>query len=293
MRNLDFSDTLANWRPLTRPRAADLRDTRQQLHWAAQLVSALGTTLCEPKADDSHTNLEWLEDELGLAGRVIPGPEPLRALLRFPDVSLVLLREGDEGREHLAELTLAGKGVDEALAWLSARVGELLGRAIELARPDHAMPEHRVDPRGEAAVFGAYVDHALVELTRWYQNGDRALRELAAQEPRAGEVRCWPHDFDIATRIVVERTAEGEVRRSLGVGMTPGDGSYADAYWYVTPWPYPKQPELAPLAGGGIWHREDWVGAVLTATALRQPQAERFVEFLRSALVACMDLVEA
>ena len=45
MSDIDFSDTIAHWEPLTRPRAKDLEDTRKQLHWAAQLASAVGTTL--------------------------------------------------------------------------------------------------------------------------------------------------------------------------------------------------------------------------------------------------------
>lgn len=73
--------------------------------------------------------------------------------------------------------------------------------------------------------------------------------------------------------------------------MTPGDRSYADAYWYVTPWPSPAAPTLPPLDGGGIWHRDDWVGAVLTSTALREPQAERFTAFMRSALAACEAMI--
>ena len=55
MQTLLFPDTIEHWQPLTRPRASELEDTRKQLHWAAQIVSALGTTLVEPRADDSHT----------------------------------------------------------------------------------------------------------------------------------------------------------------------------------------------------------------------------------------------
>ncbi|KIG18872.1 thiamine pyrophosphate enzyme-like TPP binding protein [Enhygromyxa salina] len=286
--SFDFPDTVANWQALTRPRSSDLEDTRLQLHWAAQLVSAIGNTLCAARSDDSHTNLEWSETRQGLLSKPSDTDPSVRALLRFPDVSIELL----SGQQTVATLPLEGRRFSEALDWLTAAVATAIGQPqLELARPRHALPAHRVDPNGAGEPFGGWQPHALRELTRWFSNGDRALRELRSHDARATEVRCWPHHFDIATLLVVEREhandPHSEVTRSLGVGMTPGDGSYADAYWYVTPWPYPAAPELPPLEGGGIWHKDGWVGAVLTSTALRNPQAERFIKFLRSALAAC------
>lgn len=296
MPTLDFSDTIAHWQPLTRPRASELEDTRKQLHWAAQIVSALGTTLAVPRSDDSHTNLEWSQAHRGLLSQAGVAKPELRALLRFPDVTIELLRGEGDSERTLLSLPLAGRRFAEVFAELEAGVGKALGRAgLSLQRPRHELPEHRVDPDGAGEPFGNFQPHALIELTRWFANGDRALREVAAQDGRATPVRCWPHHFDIATLLVIERAdpndPQSEVARSVGVGMTPGDGSYADAYWYVTPWPYPAAPTLPPLDGGGIWHRDGWVGAVLTSTALREPQAQRFAAFMRSALAACEAMV--
>jgi hypothetical protein len=297
--SFEFPDTVANWQPLTRPRASDLEDTRVQLHWAAQLVSSIGTTLCDARRDDSHTNLEWSAEYRGLLSRASDTSPPLRAVLRFPDVTVELLRDahdmGDGALETVTAIPLEGLRFAQALELLTAAVAKQLGRDdLKLAPPDYGssgLPAHRVDPGGAAEPFGGWKPHALTELTRWFANGDRSLRELRSHDARATEVRCWPHHFDIATLLVVEREdpadPHSEVTRSLGVGMTPGDGSYADAYWYVTPWPYPAAPELPPLAGGGIWHKDGWVGAVLTSTALRNPQAQTFIEFLRSGLAAC------
>ncbi|PRQ05622.1 hypothetical protein [Enhygromyxa salina] len=290
--SFDFPDTVANWQPLTRPRASELEDTRKQLHWAAQLVAAIGTTLCDPRGDYSHTNLEWSAAHEGLLSKPSDTSPSVQALLRFPDVTIELLCEG----QSVAAIPLEGRRFSEALDLLTAAVANQIDRpGLTLARPRHDLPAHRVDPEGEAAPFGGWQPHALVELTRWFTNGDRALRELRRHDARATEVRCWPHHFDIATLLVVEREhaddPDSEVTRSLGVGMTPGDGSYADAYWYVTPWPYPASPELPPLEGGGIWHKDGWIGAVLTSTALRNPQAERYIQFLRSALAACEGLL--
>ena len=77
--------------------------------------------------------------------------------------------------------------------------------------------------------------------------------------------------------------------RSIGVGMSPGDGAYDEPYWYVTPYPIPDGVSLAPLGGGGHWHTEGWTGAVLNASSLESDgaqQARQLAEFLQSAFDA-------
>ena len=80
-------------------------------------------------------------------------------------------------------------------------------------------------------------------------------------------MRCWPHHFDLATLVSVPGGAPGDAR-TIGVGLSPGDGSYAEPYFYVTPWPSPDSPALPELPAGADWHRTGWFGAVLTATAI-------------------------
>jgi hypothetical protein len=293
---IEFPDTIAHWHKLTRPRARELEDTRKQLHWAAQLVSAVGATLLPARSDHSHTNLEWSDAHHGLLSQASSSQPSLRALLSFPRVTIELIcSHGSSGEKTVLTLPLANRTFADALAELEHGVAKQLGHDVKLVRPAHELPKHRVDPDGDAAVFGGWEKHAVAELVSWFANGDRALRELRRQDPRATEIRCWPHHFDIATLLVLEREhpedPNSEVTRSLGVGMTPGDGSYADAYWYVTPWPYPASPRLPALSGGGIWHQDGWIGAVLTSTALREPQAETFAKFMGSALAACESLV--
>ena len=295
---LDFTKTIANWRNLVRPRASELAETRAQLHWAAQLVAALGATLTPARDDLSHTSLVWSHSEDGLFSHASATEPSVRALLHFPEPRIDLFREQGGGTDkRVASIALEGLSFAEAQAALEASVAEQIGRMVRLERPRHELPEHPLDPAGEGAAFGGWSQLALDELTRWYANGALALAELRSHDARAGEVLCWPHHFDIATLIAVERERPDEptspVVRSVGVGMTPGDGSYADAYWYVNCWPLPSpETKLPALAGGGIWHREGWVGGVLTATALRDPQAEKFAAFMGSAIAACERLIE-
>lgn len=56
-------------------------------------------------------------------------------------------------------------------------------------------------------------------------------------------------------------------------------------------------PELPPLAAGGIWHTAGWLGAVLPAPPFMDPlpapvQAATVEAFIASATTACRRLLE-
>ena len=53
--------------------AKSLLDARLQLHWAAQIVSAMAEALLPKQGDDGHSNMEWLPQVRMLAGNPLPG----------------------------------------------------------------------------------------------------------------------------------------------------------------------------------------------------------------------------
>lgn len=285
-------ESLTGWL-LTGGRApTDLVDARLQLHWAAQLASAVGATLLPAAADDSHTNLEWLSAPAVLAGRLTAEPPRCRAALRPADLRLFILDEGDA---PIAEHALHGMTLSQGMVWLEQELAAVARRPLArpLRRHQLDLPQHAA---GRGAAFSTTDAAAFSELGRWYANADGILRQLAQRTRNASPVRCWPHHFDIATLITLEANAAGEAERTIGVGMSPGDASYTEPYWYVTPWPCPDAPRLAPLDGDGEWHRTGWLGAVLTGSKVaRQDSAEaqaRLVNaFISSAVDACRALL--
>jgi hypothetical protein len=221
-----------------------------------------------------------------LVGQPVARAAGVCLALRVRDLVLVAI---DAREDHTAaELPLAGRTLDDAMAWASARLG------APLARPTYAMPEH---PCGHGAPFRPEPAAAFDELARWYDVAARALEGVAAREKGASEVRCWPHHFDLATLITVVASPAPEHARTVGVGLSPGDGAYAEPYFYVTPWPYPKDREAVPaLDSAGRWQRDGWFGAVLTgsdlvAAADGERQGARLEAFLASALRACRAIV--
>src|SRR4029079_7803840 len=103
-----------------------------------------------------------------------------------------------------------------------------------------------------------------------------------ASDSQASDVRCWPHHFDIATLIT---PAEG---KSVGVGLEPGDNYYDEPYFYVNMLPAPDAKALPDsLEGDGVWHTQEWIGAVLPVSRITsdsQSQESQVQRFLRSAI---------
>jgi hypothetical protein len=273
------------WRPLGQVPAAELIEARLQLHWAIQAPAAAAATLVTAAADDSHLALAWDEGHGALL--TMPLPDGRRAGLILATAELVLLQASGQVDQRLS---LHGQTLDQALAWLAAEVGD--GRRLE--RPAHEMPEHPVGA-GEPFSLGD-LEKATVEMAGWYADAAQALEHLVAGRDQASAVRCWPHHFDIATLEVLDAGAGPEEARSVGLGMTPGDGGFPEPYFYVLPWPRPEQDGLPALAGGGEWHTGDWLGAVLHAAAIRRDtdpgeQARRVGDFLSSAHAAAQKLL--
>lgn len=253
------------WKTLGAVPPDRLSEARLELHWAAQLLSAPGVTLLPTEKDFSHTNLQW-DFALGvLSGRPV-GADSLRGGLVFEGLELAVL----DGERERSSMRLAGHTLQEGLSWL----GRGLSReGTHLVLPKHDMPSHSVS---EGGVFSDADAPARAELGAWFANAFRLIRDAVADEASASPVRCWPHHFDVASLITLDEGADAEEARSIGVGFSPGDGSYDQPYFYVTPWPYPKTANLPSLAEGAEWHRSGWTGAVLTAERLLSaPPVER------------------
>jgi hypothetical protein len=256
------------------------------------LVSAVGTTLLPAAADDSHTNLEWLREPGLLVGHLTPDTPRCRAALRPANLRLYVLNRDDA---PIAEHALHGTTISQGMLWLEEQIAVFRKRPLRepLRRSKLELPDHAV---GRGAGFSAADTAAFSELSRWYANGDSVLRGLVERTRNASPVRCWPHHFDIATLVTVEDGCDSENARTIGIGMSPGDASYSEPYWYVTPWPYPDELHLSALDGDGEWHRTGWLGAVLTGSKIvARPSAEaqaRLVDaFLGSAVGACRSLL--
>lgn len=236
---------MSAWDELGSVAPRDLSETRAQLHWASQLVAAVGSSLVAAKPDDSHTALTYDIERSLLVSAATETSPARRVALSIRDFRLVLL---DEELRELEGWTVDGKTLQQGLDWLGGRLSD-----SPLSLPNYAMPHHAIQ---DGAVFRRERPEAFSELGLWFKNAARVLRGLDI-----GDDRCWPHHFDLAALM----TLGGD--KTIGVGLSPGDASYDEPYWYVSPWPYPAISELPELPLGN-WHREGFVAAILTGTEI-------------------------
>jgi hypothetical protein len=243
-------------------------ETRLVLHYAAQLVAAVGQSLAPKQPDDSQQSLSLAETVwLGVpvaGGRRRAGLEPSR-------LELCLC---DEAGVPQSNFPLAGRTMDDGLRFLAGELGHPL-----------ALPTHPAD----------FPHHAIADGAPFPIDGDAAARAQVAAlfagtqavlEPlREGQpLRLWPHHFDFGCSLQF-----GPL--SLGLGVSPGDGAAGPPYWYATFWPAPAR--FPPLSGGGTWRHEGWAGAELPLSRLAPgPDVQRaqLDDFFRSAVAAARAL---
>lgn len=266
--------------PLGATGPGELVDARLQCHHAAQVIVSLGISLLPCRDDDSHTNLGW-DSELGaFTTHPLPGTRPFRGGLAIAELELLLLNAGEPVR-----FPLDGKTVADARQWLLGEVSRAGGDATRMTSAMHyTIPEH---PVARGVSFRRSPANAFAELAGYYMMADRVIRSVAAKTPGAGEVRCWPHHFDLGTLITLPDN--GAMSRTIGVGLSPGDEWYAEPYFYVSPNPYPSPDRLGTLPFGQ-WHTQSWTGAVLTASNMlsRSDDPQRCASaFVAAAVEAC------
>ena len=277
------SSTIRAWQPVRPEESTHLSDSRLQLHHAVQFGTAAGISFLEHQPDDSHTSLEWVPALAGLFSAVIPAQTVFRVGVRPADLTLLVVTEKDQS---IAQYRLHGRTITEATEWVRAQIAPLgVDAARYTLKRNYEIPSHPV-AMGDS--FDASDKSCFEQLSKWFGNGASILGSLARSIHDASEVRCWPHYFNIATLIQVAP------RRTIGVGLKPGDHYYDEPYFYInmSPQPSAAQARSRPLWGRGTWHTREWVGAVLPGSKLEgaSAQEQQVREFVDSAVSACRAL---
>jgi hypothetical protein len=252
---------------------------RAESHRAAQWPSKAARANLAAVPDDSHSSLGWDHDLRGLRCHPlqIPGGQ-VSVGLDLEACRLEVTRDG----APIATIDLAGL-TDDA-------VGRRLDSILEGLSLKPASPIELPYELGHSGRYSPTPDsEALAELAAWYAVSATLLDEIPARFPDllpgASPVRCWPHHFDIATLVSLE-PGDPEVARSIGVGMSPGDETLGEPYFYINPWPCIDAADLPSLARGGHWVTTDTVGAMATATEILalDDRREDLTAFLESAI---------
>lgn len=268
-----------------------LTNARLQLHYAVQLIAATGAALGTPLPDGSHTSFTWEPNHAVFLGSLIQTVQPFSVAIAPHDLTLSLL---DQNQTEIARFPLHQQTLASALDWLKQAIAQRGADPSAIAFLDYPPDDFPDHPLAHGATFDPSLAIACRQLADYYANTYPLLSAIVATYTGADDLHIWPHHFDMATLITLPGT-QNKNPLTIGVGLSPGDTSYNEPYWYVSPYPYPDTDHLPRLANG-FWHTQHWVGAVLTAsqvmTQLSLEQQQLQVKtFLDAALQAAIALL--
>ncbi len=270
------------WQALQDIDLKNLKQARLQLHQASQILAATGISFVEKKEDDSHTNMEWIEELNAFESSAFGSHLQLRLAINFKKFKLILLDEDHD----FSEFELHDKTEAQMVSWYNnALKSSNFDPSSFTMKRHYEIPEI---PQAKGAKFNLFDPAPFLELSNHFANANLLLKSIASQNSAASEVRCWPHHFDIGILITVEENENPDKMKSVGVGFSPGDDNYDEPYYYVSPWPYPHHSLLknSDLPSGGKWHITGFVSAILTVSNFQSAQNQQkcIKDFLSKAI---------
>lgn len=268
-----------NWNKLSDLSRNELTSGRKMIHQAVQLPALAGRCLNTADPDDKTAALHWLDDKKLLVSQLWEGNNH-RASLSISELQIKIL---DKNNDTVSMFSINGKSYNDCFDLLQKQIdqlgygGERLSKDLPYKIPDYKFSDD--------STFEDINKKALIELENYYSNANLVLNKIKGKF-NSSEILCWPHHFDIATSFTERGNSSREQSNSIGIGMSPGDESYNQPYFYVSPWPYPEKKEMLPAPGTGKWHTENWFGAVLTADKIinSENQFNITTEFINSAI---------
>lgn len=249
---------------MTNPFSMDpksLESARRLCHLACQWPSKAARANLAPIEDDSHSNLGWLNKYSALVCHPLDAEGTKQLGFSFATGALVWL----EGNELVDRLELHSETQASAARWVDDHLA-----TASLESTGHVVMPYSLAEDIPYSQFEEAKD-AVSVLGAWYAYGYRALdilvQEFGAECVEKPAVRCWPHHFDLGSLFVLE-TGTPETARSIGIGLAPGDGSFAEPYFYCSPYPAPAEHALLPVAAPLFWNTQGFVSVILRASDL-------------------------
>jgi hypothetical protein len=252
-----------SWKTLSPISDDRLFEARAQLHQAAQLLAATGISFLEARPDDSHTAMLWSAENGQLLSQPFGDNGSLQIALDPASLDLTIQKEATV----IHTIILNGITLTEAAVELQFSL-DTLG----LSKDDLTMQKHYIlpdYPERNNTIFDISDSKAFQALADTFTNAFTFFDKIRQFDPRSSDLLVWPHHFDLGLILTMATDEQGQMNRSIGMGLSPGDGSYTAPYYYVTNWPAPTTDELpADLKNSVQWHTEDWVGMVLPLEAI-------------------------
>jgi len=234
----------------------------QQLHQAAQYLSAFGICYVDKREDDSHTNLGWEMDHRRLITHA-SGQEQLA--LHFEDFALQWIRNG----EVVSSFGLHYKTHRSAFDWIDEQRNQA-GLSDYNYTFHYELP---YDVIRRDSVYMIANPSQLGILANRLTKLQPIFKEFLVSNGLESPVRVWSHHFDLGLYTKVSE------KLSIGAGLAIPDTLENEFYVYVTGWGSDggiatnSFPELSV----GQWHTH-WKGATLTSDNHESDSIQAFLQ---------------
>lgn len=240
---------------------ATLVNARTLCHLACQWPSKAARANLAALPDDSHSNLGWNTARQALVSHPVDSAQQFQLGFSFASSSLIWLKN-----DALAASLDCDDATDESTrTWVDQQL-----ESAGLNGTSHAKMPYELEAVPADAVFPA-LSEQIAALGAWYEYAQKAYDQLVGEfgdvSINPTPVRCWPHHFDLGTLFALQG-GDPETAPSIGVGLSPGDASYAEPYFYCSPWPVPNSKELPTSPEPWCWHTEGFVSLVCPASEL-------------------------
>jgi hypothetical protein len=246
---------MKHWIPIPKVDLTALTETRKHLHQSVQVVSAVPRNVLPHDPSDTSASLDWSFEFACLESMGFGKQQDYKAGIIFGEFKLVLIKNGSA----LAKYDLEGHSTNDALSWMKDQLSQqgLDASKVNLDLP-YEIEDYDYNTSLEINALAAKAFSCL------FGNTFQILQKVKEKFPKAEAIRCWPHHFDIATLIPIERDSNGEVVKSIGIGFSPGDEAVPEPYLYVNSWPVIDRKELIRFElDKGEWVDANWSGATL------------------------------
>lgn len=276
---------MSSWTNIEKIPSQTLTNNRKSIHQAVQLVSAFARNILEPDPTDGRSSLIWNNDFHGLVSVPLETGTAISIGISFTAFELLILENGKASKKF----SLEGSSVNKGLEWLKTELKsiDIASEKINLTLP-YEIEDYDYD--SELLVDSS----ALEAFAALYGNTANILDGIVKKWSKAFDIRCWPHHFDIATLIPIEEDNKGEMTKSIGVGLSPGDDQINEPYIYVNVWPQIDFELLSSSKlSAGNWNKEGWSGSVLNYSDFINGDQQKIQEqFISEAFEAILNALK-
>ena len=242
-----------------------MKYTIEQLHIAAQYLSAIGINYINKQADDSHTNLGWDKEKMRLTTHTF-GDQNYQLGLSFKTGQVEWIENGVS--TYYLDLTVSTHGSN--LEWIG-QLAEKHGLGVYSYTFHYDLPYKKIN---EDHIF-SFDRKDVDEISKRINQAHVVFENTLSKHNLKSPIRVWSHHFDLGIYTQLDNIGN----LFMGAGLAIPDALEDDMYYYASGWKNGESVSTGEFSGlkNGRW-RKDWNGAILTSTGIDNETAETFYD---------------